>query len=74
MERVKIEILSLIKHDGQEYLAEEVRKVAPDLARYFCKNGWARDLSGQIATGEPDTKPKTLTVGSAEHGSTSTHP
>lgn len=57
----RIEILTDVKDDGG-YFKGEIRMVTPEKAGYLCGLGWARDVSGEIATGIADTTPKTLEV------------
>jgi hypothetical protein len=64
----KIKILQLIRHAGQEYHADEVRVVDQELAAYFCTNGWALDVSGELETGSADTSDKSLDVQAGNHG------
>jgi hypothetical protein len=52
---MKIELLEKVKHDGTTYEAEEVRVVPDAIGEYFCKNGWAKDLDGNVETGVRDT-------------------
>ena len=49
---VEIEMLETVRHDGAEYVKNERRRVTPELARYFCGLGWAKDTTGRITTGE----------------------
>lgn len=46
---VTIKILETFLHEGR-YEEGETRKVAPSLAAYFCKLGWAEDVDGNIPT------------------------
>ncbi len=59
----RIEIVQTFKHGGQIFHAGEVRMVTPEDCGYFCGLGWAK--AEDVATGTPDTSPKTLEV----HGS-----
>lgn len=63
----KIEIIQQIKHDGQVYHAGETRMVDDKLAGYFCGNGWAKDSSGAIATGDQELGEKTLDIHNGQH-------
>jgi hypothetical protein len=62
----RIEILTDVKDDGGYYKGE-VRMVTPEKAGYLCGVGWARDVSGEIPTLQPDLTEKTLSVQSAQH-------
>lgn len=62
----RIEMLADVKDDGSYYLGE-IRVVSDEKAEYFCRNGWAKDPSGQLVTGKPDLKDKTLDVVSSTH-------
>jgi hypothetical protein len=62
----KIEVIQRFKHGGQTFHPGEVRLVTPEDAGYFCGLGWAK--AEGIATGEPDTSPKTLEVHNSTNG------
>lgn len=62
----RIEVIQTFKHGGQTFHAGEVRLVSPEDAGYFCGLGWAK--SDGLATGSPDTSPKTLEVQNGKHG------
>lgn len=65
---MKIEILENFRHGREEFTAEETRVVDDALGVYFCNAGWAKDLSGAIATAPRDvTRVVTLEVDSAVH-------
>lgn len=68
-----IDILADIRHEGAQYFKGERRVVTPELAGYFCGNSWAKDVTGEIATGEPDISPKTLEVQNGQISPTSTN-
>lgn len=51
---MKIEMLETVKHAGDTYPAEDQRTVDDEIGRYFCDNGWARDMSGEYPTAERD--------------------
>lgn len=53
---MRVEMLELVKHDGQIFEAGEVRVVSDALGGYFCELGWAKDLDGQYPTGERRTQ------------------
>jgi len=59
---MKIEILITFKHDGQTFETGEVRVVDDVTGEYFCRAGWAKDLSGSVATGKPNTNDVVLMV------------
>jgi hypothetical protein len=63
----RIEILTDVKDAGERYYKGEQRMVTPEKAGYFCGLGWARDVSGEIETGAPDTSEKQLDVHSVRH-------
>jgi len=58
---MKVEFLTKFKHDGQTYEAGDTKTVAGEFGGYVCGLGWARDLSGQVETGEANTS-ETVTV------------
>lgn len=62
----RIEMLTDVK-DPPGYVKGEIRVVSPETAGYFCGLGWARDVTGEIKTGAPDTSDKTLNVQSVRH-------
>ncbi len=49
---MRIEVLEKFKHSGQTYELGEVRVVGPALGIQACANGWAKDLDGNVETGE----------------------
>ena len=64
---MKVEILEKeIKHggpNGLEIFAEGEIRVVPDhVGEYFCRLGWAKDVDGNVETGERDTSRKELFV------------
>lgn len=67
-----IDMLTDVRDPSGSYFKGERRIVLPEIAYYFCAQGWARDVSGEIATGEPDTSPKTLEVQNGSVGHTAT--
>lgn len=62
-----IDVLHSFKHDGNQFHAGEFRKVSDEDGVIFCKAGWARDISGNTATGSLDTSPQTLDVQDGWH-------
>lgn len=59
-EKMRIEVIEPFKHDGDQFDFEDVRTVPAAVGKYFCDNGWARDLSGKHPTAERDTKRKVM--------------
>ena len=65
---MKIEILEKILHEREVFEAGETRVVDDALGQYFCANGWAKDVDGNVQTGERDVNRRvTLNVDSARH-------
>lgn len=64
---MKIELTHTVKHDGRIYTRGDVITADEGLGTYFCSCGWARDISGQAATGNASTETATLDVHSATH-------
>ena len=58
--KVRITEKTGIRHDGQFYEHDEVRVVPIKVGTYFCANGWAEDLDGNVPTGERDLTPKRI--------------
>lgn len=67
----RIEIIKNFRSGGTGYFAGEIRHVTPEQAGHFCSSGWAKDLSGEIPTGKPDTSPKKLQVSDGVHAAES---
>lgn len=65
----RIEMLTDVKDPSGLFRKGEIRVVEPEQAGYFCGLGWAKDLGGELATGTPDTSPKTLEVQNGKHAS-----
>ena len=59
-EKMRIEVLERIKHDGRVFDAEDISTVNKAMGEYFCDNGWARDLSGEYPTAERSTTRKVV--------------
>jgi hypothetical protein len=49
---MKIEALESIKSDGYLLDPEDIKTVTDDVGARWCAAGWARDVSGVVATGE----------------------
>jgi hypothetical protein len=64
---MRIELLKTVKHDGRTYTQTDVLTVDDDLGKYFCENGWAKDLANVVPTAEPSTAPVELKVQSTKH-------
>jgi hypothetical protein len=64
---MKIEMIETVKHERDEYLAEDQRTVPDELGAYFCANGWAKDIEGQVPTGERKTGVATVTPDNVKH-------
>ena len=65
---MKIELIRTVKHAGRLYTKGDVITADEGLGTYFCSVGWAKDVTGAVATGDPE-KESTLTVHSANHKS-----
>jgi hypothetical protein len=63
----RIELLTDVRHNGSYYKGE-VRVVPEDVAGLFCNAGWAKDLTGELATPAPDLAEKELDVQNGTHG------
>jgi len=66
-----VRIIRDFSHKGARYFEGETRKVTREECGLFCGVGWAEDVDGEVATGEPDTGPKELEVHSVRMGVTS---
>jgi len=64
---MKIEILEKFLHEGGNFEVGEVRVVNDDTGEYFCRAGWAKDLSGVIKTGKPEKNETILMVDNSNH-------
>ncbi len=49
---MKIEALTTFLDGADRFEKEDVRTVDDERGAYFVSNGWAKDLSGGVATGE----------------------
>lgn len=49
---MKIEALEAIKSDGYVLDAEDVKTVPDAIGARWCAAGWAKDVAGQVSTGE----------------------
>lgn len=65
-----IEVLTSFTSKGREFIANERRFVSANDGARWCGLGWARDLTGEVPTGEVDTSPKRLEIEGARHAST----
>lgn len=64
---MQVKFLEQIKHQGNNYEADDVTTVDDQTGAYFCSNGWAEDLSGSVPTAERDVNRRvTLDVDSAK--------
>ena len=52
---MQVQILRDFKYKGIFYLVDDVYSVETVQGEYFCEQGWARDLSGNVKT--RSTKP-----------------
>lgn len=66
-QRKWIDITVDFKSGGEQYFAGERLYQSVDKADSWVKAGWAKDLTGEVATGAPDTSPKQLEVASTTH-------
>lgn len=58
--RIKVLEETGIRH-GSLVLSHDDQVTVPDeVGRTFCELGWAEDLSGEVPTGERDTRPRTV--------------
>jgi hypothetical protein len=69
-----IKILTDFQHQGMSYFKDEVVKVTPDEARYFCSASWAKDETGEFPTGAPNAGVVTLEVQNLKLGQRATEP
>lgn len=67
-----IDIAKDFKSSGDDYYKGERIFESEEKALRWIKAGWAKDVSGELPTGVPDTAPKTLEVQSGVHGVAST--
>lgn len=67
---MKVEILTSFTHKGENFILDDQRTVSDADGEYFCRAGWARDLSGTIPTGNPGPADVVLEV---QDTSVSTH-
>lgn len=59
---MKIEALESIKSDGYILDPEDMKTVPEEVGARWCAAGWARDVSGAVATGERKVLNAKLTV------------
>lgn len=64
---MKIEMLEKVMHGREVFEAGDVRTVADDLGEYFCSCGWAKDVDGNVETGERNTTAAVLAPDSVAH-------
>ncbi len=67
---MKVEVLTPFLHQGLRYAAGEVREVDDSTGEYFCRAGWAKDVNGVVATGNPDKTDTVLMVDSVKKQAT----
>ena len=60
--QIKVTIEYGFKHEGDTFEFEDVRTVNDEDGEYFCRAGWAEDLSGKIETASPSTTDVVLKV------------
>ena len=65
---MRIEALTEFLHGRERYMQGDVRTVADDLGAYFCQCGWAKDLDGNVETGNPGPTDVILAPDSVVHG------
>lgn len=66
----RIEALEPIKSDGHVIEAGDRVTVPDEVAARWCAAGWARDTTGNLATGERRVVRATVTPHTAAHGQT----
>lgn len=64
-----IDILTDFNHGGLQYYISERCKVTDAEAGLFCGAGWAKDGSGELATGEPNLGETKLDIQDISHKS-----
>jgi hypothetical protein len=64
---IRIEPLEKFNIDGVLYLPGEIRHVSEAVAQTACGAGWAKDLDGNIPTGERDPSAKKLQIAPVDH-------
>ena len=69
---MKIQILNTFLDGRDRFEKDDIRTVPDDDGARFVAAGWAKDMAGQIATGEPVTGEASLDIHNATHASTST--
>ncbi len=69
---MKIQILNTFLDGRDRYEAGDIRTVPDDDGARFVAAGWAKDLAGQVATGEPATGEAALDIHKSTLGVTST--
>ena len=50
---MKIEVIELFLDGKDRFEPTDIRTVDDERGAYFVNNGWAKDLSGEVATGAP---------------------
>lgn len=64
---MKIELLEKVMHERDVFEAGDVRTVDDVIGKYFVEMGWAKDVDGNIPTGERNTTEIRLAPDSAVH-------
>ena len=68
---MKIEALTTFLDGRDRYEKGDIRTVPDADGARFCAAGWAKDISGAVATGAPAAGETTLDIANATHASTS---
>ena len=64
---MKIELLETVKHERDTFEKGDIRTVSDGVGNYFCSCGWAKDIDGNVTTGERNTSEVRLTPNDAFH-------
>lgn len=65
---MKIQCTTTFKDGVDEFVMDDVRTVPDERGAYFVANGWAKDVSGEIATGEAAVGEVSLAIQNAVMG------
>ena len=65
--KIEVIIKGGFMHEGVKYEAEDVKTVSDELGDYFCRAGWAKDLSGVVPTATPNLNETVLLVENNNH-------
>lgn len=66
-----VEMLEDVLHGRETFAKGEHRRVSDEDGKFFCGNGWAKDLDGQVETATRDIHRTSLNVGGSVHATQS---